>query len=87
MMVGHIKPLYQAAPDQIVRFDMITESYVHPRLHQKMGVQKFASLLVYHFWMLHEEPIKKQKQKAYSLLRVSFSGGCELNMGPKNNKL
>ena len=46
-----------------------------------------ASLLVYHFWTLHEEPIKKQKQKAYNLLGVSFSGGCELNMGPKNNKL
>lgn len=86
MMVGHIKPLYKAAPDQIVCFDMITETCVH-HLHQKMGVQKYASLLVYHFWTLHKEPIKKEKQKAYNLLRVSFSGGCELNMGPKNYKL
>jgi len=30
MMVGHIKPLYQAALDQIVRFDMIMEAmYIH----------------------------------------------------------
>ena len=51
---------HQAAPDQIVRFDMITESCIHSHLHQKM-VQIFASLLAYHFWTLHEEPIEKKR--------------------------
>ena len=64
MKICHIKPLHQAAPDQIVHFDT-TESSVHPHLHQKMGVQMFASLLVYHFWTLHKEPtcIKNKKEK------------------------
>ena len=63
MMVSHIKPLHQVALAQIVHSDMIMESCVHPHLHQKMEVQMFASLLVCHFWTLHEEPIKNKKEK------------------------
>ena len=62
MTVGHTKLLYQAAPGEIVRFYMITESCRHPHWHQKMGIEMCASLLVYHYWMLHEECMK-QNQK------------------------
>ena len=71
MIISHIKPLHQVEPDQIVRFDTVTESCIHPHLHQKMGVQMFASFLVYHFWTLHEEPtyIKSKNEKALQFVR------------------